>query len=162
MIVQLGDVAPDIGEDIFVGFHGALRLNVVFKKGLWNRRGRILLSFDSYSLEGTQGAFGFRDTFHKITLHIILLRAELGILKLGIQVGEQGRGRTGLVVVVDEIDFPGTSIGRAVPPVIDEHIADIESTGMTVCLISCTRQRPVSSGIVSQQTVVKTSDISTN
>ena len=85
-----------------------------------------------YPFERPARSFGFGDAFHDVAFNVVLLRAEGGVLELGVEVGVRYRSRARLVVVVDEVDLFRAAVGGAMIPVVDHHIADIEPPGVAV------------------------------
>ena len=80
-------------------------------------------------------------------------------MPLGHQHVKHPRGRAGLVVVVDEVHLHRAAVGRAVAPVVDDVVADIEPAGVAAGLVEPAGQAPVAARAVGQQIVVEAADV---
>ena len=68
-----------------------------------------------------------------------------------------GCGRSHLIVVVDEIDFMGTTVGSTAAPVINHIVEHIMMTIIVAGAIESARDTPVASFVMCQQIVVERS-----
>src|SRR5690606_5629695 len=93
-----------------------------------------------------------------VAVEIIPLRAlEPGVL--GVERVKEARGRPGLVVVVHEVHLVRASVRRAVLPVVNNVVPDIEPAGVEMVLVQPARKAPVPAGAMRQQIVMKTANV---